>query len=238
MAIDNNKVIFSGLESSGKSLRLAMQADYLVTRNSRWFDKTGTKRPIAPNFDFSSAFVAYAETKNVPIRRWRTLEELMSFGGNIDVMIDEVGTFFDARFWADLSIDVRSWVAQGAKSGIQIYGGAQDFAQVDISFRRLVNELYHITKIAGSPRPAVTRPPVESIWGLCAMKKLDPRNYDEKNPVNLNFMKIPSFFTIRKKYCDMFDTTQKIERSPPLPYKHIVRKCNHVGCGFTKIIHV
>jgi len=238
MAIDNNKVIFSGLESSGKSLRLAMQADYLVSRNSKWFDKTGIKRPIAPNFDFSVDFIASAESKNVPIKRWRNLDDLMALGGNIDVIIDEVGTFFDARFWADLSIEVRSWVAQCAKSGIQIYGGAQDFVQIDVSFRRLVNELYHITKIVGSPRPAVTRPPVASIWGLCSMKRLDPRNYDEKNPVNINFMKIPSFFLIKKKYCDMFDTTQKIERSKPPPYRHIMRHCNEPNCGFCKVIHV
>ena len=47
------KVIFSGLESSGKSLRLAMIAGWLVERNSKWYQLTGIKRPILSNLYFS-----------------------------------------------------------------------------------------------------------------------------------------------------------------------------------------
>jgi hypothetical protein len=187
------KIIYSGLESSGKSLRLAKVVADLVYRNNKWNEKRqeewlangmpqGEKpqpRPIVSNIRFKEAFEQFAMVEmGVPIIYWNNLDEIIKYD-NADIIIDEVGTYFDSRLWADLSLDVRRWLTQGAKTGIEIYGSAQDFAQVDLAFRRLVNNLYHITKLLGSPRPSATRPPVKRIWGICTMRELNPREYKE-----------------------------------------------------------
>lgn len=236
------KYVVSGLESSGKSLKLAMICQDLVIRNAKWNKITGLSRPIISNMAFSKSFLDFAKEKGVELLYWHDLEELIKYQ-EADIICDEIGNYFDSRMWADLSLDVRRWLTQGAKTGIEFYGGAQDFAQVDKAFRRLVQpgDLHHITKIAGSRRPAKTKPPVRLIWGICLTRSLNPQAYDEDkkefadegilgmfNPMN--------YFLIRKSACMIFDTGQKIERSASPYLMHIKRMCQE--CGVQKISHV
>jgi len=232
------KVIFSGLESSGKSLKLASVVAGIAERNGKWYKKTGIKRPIVSNLFFSQEFYVYCTQQlNVPIVYWENLDQLIKYD-NADIVIDEVGTYFDARLWADLSLDVRRWLTQGAKSGVEIYGTAQDFAQVDLAFRRLVNHLFHITKLFGSRRPSATKPPVKRIWGLCSIRELNPREYKEDKKSFDSTQLIPSFFWIERRYCEMFDTTQKIMRSRPTPYRHVEKQCELENCIFHRTLHI
>jgi len=232
-----SKIIFSGLESSGKSLRLAMEAERLVLRNAKWREKSGKIRPIYSNMEFSQSFSNGATELGIPLRYWENLDDLVQIS-NADVIIDEVGNYFDSRLWPDLSQDARRWITQGAKAGVEIYGAAQDFAQVDIAFRRLVNELYHISKLLGSPRPAPTKPPVEKIWGVCIMRELDPRGYKEDEKRFASDSLLPKFFFIQRQYCEIFDTSQFIKKSKPATLKHVERFCEDDKCGFKKISHV
>lgn len=242
-----SKEIYSGLESSGKSLMLAMVVEKIAYRNSAWYLKSGIVRPILSNLRFSDEFYKLVTQElGISIFYWDNLDELIRYD-NADVIIDEVGNYFDSRMWQDLSLDVRRWLTQGAKSGIEIYGSAQDFAQVDKSFRRLVNAdgLHEITKIVGSPRPSPTKPPIKRIWGLCVMKDLNPRSYNEDKKQFASGSFLPKFFFIQKKYCDMFDTTQKIKRSLPPLMRHEERFCEHHKtfggngeCTFCKVVHI
>lgn len=232
------KVIFSGLESSGKSLKLAMVATEIAERNAKWKKESGITRPIVSNMYFSTDFYKYVtEELGIPILYWNNLDELISYT-NADIFIDEIGTYFDSRLWQDLSLDVRRWLTQGAKQGIEIYGSAQDFAQVDKAFRRLVNHLYYIRKIIGSRRPSATKPPVTKIWGICLVNELNPQQYNEQKSKfeNMSILDF-SMFYIERQFCEVFDTTQKIERSAPPLMKHIERACAD-NCGFHKTIHV
>jgi len=231
------KVIFSGLESSGKSLKLAKTAAKIAHRNMRWRERSGIIRPIASNLEFSKKFHDYVVNElKIPIRYWRDIDELVRLD-NCDVFIDEVGNYFDSRLWADLSLDARQWLQQGAKTGVEMYGSAQDFAQVDKSFRRLVNHLFHITKVAGSRRPSPTKPPLKHIWGMCSVRELDPNSYNEDKK-KFSGMGLPSFFFITRRDCEIFDTTQKIVRSKPTAFRHIDRECELSKCGFHKVMHV
>jgi len=192
-------------------------------------------RPIASNLKFSDAFYKLVtEDLGVPIIYWKNIDELVLLE-NCDVFVDEVGNYFDSRLWSDLSLDARMWLQQGGKTGVEMYGSAQDFAQVDKSFRRLVNHLYVITKVMGSRRPSSTKPPVGRIWGLCVMRELDPKGYDEDKKKFASEFSLPQFYTIRRSTCEIFDTTQKILRSELSPFKHIPRHC--ATCSFSKIIH-
>jgi len=232
-----SKVIYSGLESSGKSLKLAMVVVSLVYRNAKWFKRSGISRFIISNLRFSQSFVQFAKELGVELKYWDNLDDLVECS-NCDVIIDEVGNYFDSRMWADLSLDVRRWLTQGAKTGIEIYGSAQDFAQVDKSFRRLTNELYEITKVIGSARPSPTKPPVKKIWGFCVVRELDPRSYNEDKKKFVGTFNLPSVFWIARKYCDIFDTTQKIERGRFPALRHEERFCEDPKCGFHKVIHI
>jgi len=240
-----SKIIYSGLESSGKSLQLAMRAEKVMLRNVRWKEKSGIARPIYTNTPFSQKYTEYGEKNGIEVRIWKDLEELITVR-DCDVFIDEIGTYFDARFWADLSQDVRRWIQQGAKMGIELYGAAQDFAQIDLAFRRLTSQLFHITKIIGSARPSATKPAVKRIWGLCHMIELEASNYEEskKRSVGTKIINLFSgWFTIQRRYCEMFDTRFFLEKSKPVPYKHVEKFCEHFGdaghnCDYHRIQHV
>lgn len=229
------KIIYSGLEGSGKSLKLAKVARTLVIRNSKWLAQSGIVRKIASNMNFSESFEAFAKEKGVPIVYWKDLDDLITLE-QCDVIIDEVGNYFDSRGWENLSLDVRRWLTQGDKCGVEIYGSAQDFAQVDLAFRRLVNRLFNISKMIGSRRPSATKPPVKTVWGICAMREMEPMGYKEVEKKFNSKSMIPSFFFINKEDCEIFNTSQKIERSKPLPFKHSQRTCP--DCGIVKTFHI
>ena len=235
-----SKIIYTGIESSGKSLRMAIEIPKIVKRNAKWFKQTGIVRPIYSNLKFTEKFEIWAkEDMKIPIIYWKNLDELIGVE-NADIMIDEIGNYFDSRNWSDLSLDVRRWITQGAKCGVEIWGSAQDFAQVDLAFRRLVNELYEIVKVIGSPRPSNTRPPVKRIWGLCWIRSVQSKNYKEDEKKYLDI--IGSIFFIKKEDCEIFDTTQKIEKSAPTLMKHTERFCEHYqdpnhSCKFCKTFH-
>jgi len=238
------KVIFSGLESSGKSLKLAILCEALVLRNEKWFKITKVIRPIWSNMAFSREFETYAAKHGVPIKYWKDLDQLVEID-EADIICDEVGNYFDSRGWENLSLDVRRWLTQGAKTGIEFYGGAQDFAQVDKAFRRLVNDgdLKLIRKVAGSRRPSKTKPPIKRIWGICFVWNLNPSAYNEDKK-DFGGSWLPSIFFIRRKHCRIFDTNQKLQLSELPLLKHQVRFCDKHkdkggdgSCNFCKVTH-
>lgn len=240
------KVIYSGLESSGKSLRLAMLCVDLVKRNSKWAKITGRPRPIYSNIEFSSDFTEYAHSMGIELAYWKNLDDLVKLA-EADIICDEVGNYFDSRGWENLSLDCRRWLTQGAKTGIEFYGGAQDFSQVDIAFRRLVQDgdLKLIRKIAGSRRPAETKPRVRFIWGCCVMWDMDAQGYDEKKKSFASGWIPSSIFFIRKKFCRIFNTNQKLLLSELPLMRHQVRFCDRHkdkggdgSCNFCKILHI
>lgn len=220
MARDNYKIVFTGLESSGKSLMMARKAEECLERNINHLKKYGFPVPLVSNMYFSKSFEEKAKTAGIPIYYWKDLDDLIQYS-DCDIFIDELGVYFDARNWENLSLDFRMWLSQGGKSGVSIYGSAQDFSQVDKSFRLLTKELYHIRKLFGSSRPSRGRPPSKGVWGLCMMRELDPHSYDDKEfkPIGI----LPSFFRIKKKHTEMFDTKQKISRSAPPLLKRVER---------------
>jgi len=233
------KTVFSGLESAGKSLAIAMIVSDISWRNYQWKKDTGIIRPIVSNMKFSKDFENLVELEyGGKIIYWEKLEELIEFE-QCDVIVDEVGNYLDATKWANLSSDVKKWLTQGAKCGIELYGTSQDFAQVDKSFRRLTNQLFDIQKLIGSPRPSNTKPPIKKIWGICMIREINAKNYKEDaKEIKASWMQLPKFFTIQKKYCDMFDTSQKIKKDNKLFVRHMDVYCTDPNCKFHAVKHV
>jgi hypothetical protein len=235
-----SKKVFVGLEGSGKSYLMAQESVENLYRNAKWAYKTGIPRPIRGNLPWSDKFYSLAESLQVPIFSWKNIFELPTFT-ECDLYIDELATYFDSRSFKDLPLDVRLWLAQAEKMGVEIVGAAQDFGQVDKSFRRLCKEVVEVRKQFGSRRPMATAPRVRFVWGMCLTWNLDPRSFDAEqiDMKHTNFL--PNPFFLRRTWTEYFDTAKRVSLSEPVPMQHIVRKCLDPNCDYHhkgKVFHV
>jgi len=226
-------VIFTGLPGSGKSYKLGRTAVDLLYRNRRSHQKYGTKRVLWTNLalgqKIEAEFPGYYQY-------WTDLRQLTSLR-DVDVLIDEVATYFDARLWETLSLEMRRWLAQHRKFGIEIYGTSQDFAQVDKAFRRLTSDLLYLTKIIGSRDISATKPAPRFVWGVALVRELDPTKYDEQKS-KFAASGLPRFMLISRAGTEVFDTRAEVRLSSALPLKHLVKACEESSCGFHKVVHV
>lgn len=252
--------IYTGTPGAGKTYRLAKQALYLYNRNAKYFLETKKIRPIVSNIQFSNEFEkklsdpsyffgkkfknkAYARhiidfkqriVKDPIIKYWSDPRQLTELS-DCDVLWDEIPAHLDATEWANMSLELKRWLQQHRKVGVEIYGTAQAYGQVDISARRLVTRLIYLKKIFGSRPPSATKPDPKTIWALGLARECCPITFDEKVHDYIDFLPTP--FTITKKYCHIFDTTQLIEVGEYPPLKHIARRCEREDCNFYKVIH-
>lgn len=231
-----SKVIYTGIESSGKSLLLSRQAEKIRIRNRSWYKVTGLKRIMAFNSPMSPEFIKSIEKSNSIYLFFKNLDDIL-YLEEADIFIDEVIKYFPAS-QNSLSNEQLHFITQGAKSGIHLWGASQDFSQVHKQFRRLVNEVYYVKKIIGNRRPMKTAPPVRFIWGLCSTRAVDPHSFrgDDASMVELEHGF--RLFTIKKSDVLRFDTSYKIPLST-LPVKRIrkqIERCEEDG--FTRIRYV
>lgn len=226
-------VIFSGLPGSGKSYKLGRTAIDVLYRNVLFHKRYGKKRMLWTNLKLSAEveheFAGYFEY-------WTDLKQV-SVLRDCDVLIDEVATYFDARLWETLSLEMRRWLAQHRKFGIDIYGTTQDFAQVDKAFRRLTSDLLYLSKLIGSRDISSTKPPPKIIWGISLIRHLDPTKYDEEKS-KFASSGLPNFMVISRAGTSVFDTRAEVHLSAALPMKHIQKVCELPECSSTKLIHV
>jgi hypothetical protein len=243
-------IIFTGLPGAGKSLKLADTLIEVLYRNKNYYEKTHKnwellkdleptilepqKRKLWTNLKFSRE--VEEEFKDY-IEYWKDLRQLTPLR-DVDVAIDEVATYFDARLWETLSLEMRRWLAQHRKFGIEIYGTSQDFAQVDKAFRRLTSNLFYLRKLIGSGDISPTKPEIKRIWGIVLVTELDPTTYDEQKSKFQNQKTIPSFLFITRKATSIFDTRAEVKLSSALPLKHIEKECERPNCEYHKTIHV
>jgi len=240
-------VVFTGLPGSGKSAKLARTAISLLYRNQRYYQKQMRKyekkpeafesvpqlRQLWTNLKLSAAVEAEFGEQIV---YWTDLRQLTPLR-DVDVLIDEVATYFDARLWETLSLEMRRWLAQHRKFGIEIYGTSQDFAQVDKAFRRLTSNLLYLRKLIGTRDLSPTRPPPKFILVVSLVQELDPTTYDEQKSKFANDG-FPTFMLITGDDVKIFDTRAEVKLSHALPLKHIDRVCELPNCSFHKTQHV
>lgn len=245
-------VVFTGLPGAGKSLKLADTVISILYRNRKYWKKQvdayhkmceDAENPDEipkpkPRFVYSNLKMSLEVEQEFHgfIKYWTDLRELTPLR-DVDVVIDEVATYFDARLWETLSLEMRRWLAQHRKFGIEIYGTSQDFAQVDKAFRRLTSNLLYLKKLIGSRDISTTRPPPKFIWGFVVISELDPTVYDEQKS---KFAKagLPRFMFITRDRTNVFDTRAEVKLSAALPLKHIEKECENANCDFHKVVHV
>lgn len=221
--------IYSGKPGTGKSLKLADTTVNLLLRNRRWYKRTGVIRQVAVNLKLSDGVEkAFRDF----IRYWSEPMELVTMD-NVDIVWDEISTHLDSTQWANTPLELKRFLQQHRKKGIDIYGSTQTFATIDIAMRRLVDELWMCRKVFGSRNPSPTKPPVTRIWGLIWLVEYDPLTFEDEKPKRVGW----DWLIIEKDLVDVYDTTQEIQvgRYPPL--RHTLRTCSDPKCGYVRVIH-
>lgn len=239
-------VVFTGLPGSGKSLKLARVLVDVLYRNKKFYEKQCRQfekgklsvypkvRELWTNLQLKPDIEAEFPGQ---IKYWKDLRQLTPLR-DVDVAVDEIATYFDARLWETLSLEMRRWLAQHRKFGIEIYGTAQDFAQTDKAFRRLTSNLFYLRKMIGSADISPTRPAPKFIWGVVFVSELDPTTYDEQKSKFGSQGSLPSLMLITRRATEVFDTRAEVKLSSALPLKHIDKACELPNCSFHKTIHV
>jgi len=246
-------VIFTGLPGAGKSVKMADTMINVLYRNKAWFEKqqrkyqkvalqsendpfkmpleAPKKRQVISNLKLSQEveeeFFGY-------IQYWSEPHEL-PLVRDADVFWDEIATHLDSTQWQNMSLELKRWLQQHRKYGIEIYGTTQDFAMIDKSMRRLCSDLYIITKLFGSRDKSTTKPDPKFIWGISLVQYMDPTIYDES--ISKQMAGFPSFMWIGKDRVKIFDTTQEIKQGKYPPLNHIERECISPNCTFHKVVH-
>lgn len=222
--------IYTGKCGTGKTLRFMDKMCEILARNEKYYRKTGIVRKIATNSTLAPTFEEYY--KDV-IVHWQDALQLVKFR-DVDIFWDEISTQLDASQWANLPLEVKRFLQQHRKKGIEIYGCTQNFATVDISMRRLVDNLYVSRKLFGSSNPSPTKPPIKRIWGFILLRQCDPMTFEDEKPRYSGF----DWLWISRKLCEIYDTTQEIVMGSYPPLKHIERRCIKDGCDFKRVAHI
>jgi len=230
--------ITEGPPGQGKSLYTARTALRLLRRNQAWEAKGNPRRKIWSNLRFSSEF---EEKFRGWIEYWTDSSTLVKLH-DVDIIWDEIATELDARNWPNLSIEMKRFLSQYRKRGIDIFANTQDFSMIDQRARLMISAVRTLTKIIGSRDISTTKPPPKRIWGLVLIR--DVQNFREVDPEKKRYDFIPSFMLIARELVEIYDTRQDIPLGKPPPLRHEIRFCEHHievggkgGCDFCKTFH-
>jgi hypothetical protein len=234
-----SKIVYTGLEGSGKSLLMARQLHWNIYRNHYWQRKTKIPRPIYYNLAVGDKIIKLAEKLEVPLIYWSNLWDLTTMT-ECDLYIDELATYFDSRSYADLPLEVRLWLAQAEKLGVEIVGATQDYFMIDKSYRRLVKQLHETKKIAGSMRPKKSAPQIKRHWAWFFVWELDALSAgDAESQQQIKQNGIFSFPTLKrltKSDITNFHTNVRVQLSKPPPLKKVTRQCPEDG--YTRVRYI
>lgn len=238
--------IVEGRPGQGKSLYTARKALYLAKRNRKWAKAGLPLRPIASNMKFSASAESRwglydpalgTRANNGLIHYWTDASELVKLR-NTDILWDEIATELDAREFANLTRELKRFLSQYRKRGIDIYANTQDFSMIDARARLMISGVKTLSKIMGSPDPSLTKPKIKNIWGLTLIRGVS--NFREVDPTKKQYSFFDwSLMLIERELVELYDTTQDIPLGEPPPLHHEVRVCvlHGEGCDFKKILH-
>jgi len=220
--------ICEGAPGQGKSLYTARLTRELLYRNKKWFNKTGTIRILRSNLKFSEDFERQAGygTEQSFLEYWTDSAELVKYS-DCDIIWDEIATELDSRNFADLSIEMKRFLSQYRKRGIDIYANTQDFSMIDKRARLMISAVCTLNKIMGSRDISTTKPNPKYIWGLVLIRQVV--NYREDDPEKKKYELVPSFMWISKDLISLYDTRQDIPVGKPAPLQHKELHCEHYG---------
>lgn len=224
-------IVYGGLPASGKSTMLARIGLEKLKQNEKIYKKTGLIRHVASNIRFSTAI---EKKYGNFIKYWLEPEELITFE-DCDILIDEIAIYFDAQNWADTTMDVKRFLRLHRHYGVNIYGVAQDFDTIDVSFRRLTNNLYMLYRVTGTAEPSKYRKPSKFPWVFSFIRTVERKDF-MKPKEEYRFMGFDWTLFTRKDF-QVFDTREKFALSNIVPLKHIIKHCSFPNCNHHMVVH-
>jgi len=228
--------ITEGAPGQGKSLYTAALTERILRRNRRWELRGNPRRKVWSNLKFSEAFEAKWSGY---IEYWTDANTLVNLR-DCDIVWDEIATELDSRNWVNLSVEMKRFLSQYRKRGIDIYANTQDFSMIDQRARLMISRVRTLNKLLGSSDISTTKPPPKYIWGVVIIR--DVENFRETSPDKKKYGFIPSLMFITRELVSIYDTRQDIKLGDPMPLKHKVVYCEHYHdpqhpCKFCKTIH-
>lgn len=229
--------VYEGAPGQGKSLATAREVMQLLVRNLKWYKQTNKLRKIQSNIKFSASL---EEQFPGQIEYWTDTNQICKLH-DCDLIWDEIATELDSRNFANLSTELKRFLSQYRKRGVDIYANTQDFSMIDARARLMITGVDTLTKLLGSRDLSATKPAPKYVWGVIVMRSVE--NYRETDPDKKRYGMIPSFFLISKELTDMYDTQQDIPQGALPPLKHVVQYCEHHGvsgdhtCDFKRVTH-
>jgi len=219
--------IIEGQPGQGKSLYHARLCKKLLKRNINWFKKSGEVRRIYSNIKFSESFEKSATFQDINfLEYWSSTEDIIKLY-DVDLLWDEIATELDSRSFASLSDDLKRFLSQYRKRGVDIYANTQDFSMIDMRARLMTTKVATLYKLIGSRDPSPTKPPVKRIWGIVLIREFDMIITD--NPHDKKYKFFPEFFFIDREDIEIYDTRQDIQISSPIPRKRRAREVHFIG---------
>jgi len=225
--------VVEGSPGNGKTLYTVRKVHELILRNMKWYDQTGIRRKVALNIRLSPEYEA---TFGDWVTYWSDTHEVTHLR-DVDLIWDEIATELDSRNFALLSSELKRFLSQYRKRGVDIYANTQDFSMVDLRARLMITGVKTLTKIVGSRDISTTKPNPKYIWGLIMVR--DVENWREVAPEKKKHGLIPDFFTISKKLTAMYDTREDIRLGEPAPLQHREFFCelHGKGCNYKITAH-
>lgn len=180
-------------------------------------------REVWSNLKFSEKFEKEWEGY---IKYWVDSSMLVKLH-DVDIIWDEIATELDSRNFANLSIEMKRFLSQYRKRGIDIYANTQDFSMIDARARLMISGVRTLTKVIGSRDISTTKPPPKTIWGIVIIREVE--NYRETEPDKKKYSILFDLLFIDREKVEIYDTRQDIALGEPAPLKHLVRHCEFYG---------
>lgn len=238
------KVTITGLPGAGKSAYLAKVALRCLKENKsqhqlmlKEWEESGKMDPQPmPRLVWSNMHFAEWVEKEFAgyFDYWTDRVQLIKLR-DCDIFIDEEQLYFDAQEWQMMSASEKRFFQQHRRYGVDIYGAAQDFAQVDKSIRRVTSNLLMLRKFIGTRDISSTRRNPKFVFVLSTIVELEPEIYDETIS-KLSGGRFKWFLMITKKDTEIFNTREEIQASEFPPLRKIKRVCPEDGHVLVKYV--
>lgn len=223
--------LFYGRKGSGKSLFHALLISHLIDsyyRTERRYPQL-KKRKVYINQKLSLDFENQELHKH--FEYWTNPEELYSLRDS-DITWDEIGKDLPAGDWANTPKQLRQVFSHLRKRGNRLFANTQVYEDIDVAFRRQVDYAYRLRKLIGNRDISASLPNPKWIWGIITYREFDPMLLENERDETkrdtfkrLEFLALPHFFFIRKKYVNLYDTQAELPAYQPDKLREIVMVC-------------
>jgi len=175
------------------------------------------------------------------------------------VPMDDIATILPADEWATTPMWFRKLFTQGRHVGVHFFMNCQDPFSYSIHARRCTDMVWKFTKIFASRDTDETRPEIKHIFGLYVTRRIKAEwlwKFGDMTPEQIGEFKDAQkaqaivsgknhyrgiwkskFHLIRRKYCEIYDTTQNVNEYRALGYEHTEYKCLDPKCEFKHVKH-